>query len=376
MAEWSLPVSTSRSARASEGDWEQMEAFLRGGWWPNFLVEYPEANVLYRKMLRLSLHVNSGKEPQEARNAILKAQGNDPYWHGAFGGLYFPHLRAEVQRHLIDAQVLVDGAYHRGRGWAYLRHLDWDGDGRDEIRVELPDQSWVLDPAEGGCLLYRDDKPTRWSTADVVSRRLQAYHAGLDEAPIHDPHPRRWLVDHLLAGDVTPSRFHDCDYSELLDLPFAAYTVTEAAEERGSAVVHLSAASGRLAKRIEAEDRSMKVSYHLEQLPPGRFGPELPIATSSGALRVDGGPWQGIADPLELAGHRFRFRDDGRKANVVISLRQPGHLFSIPLHSLTRSNGSFATIMQGVVLWPHWTTNGRGSYEMTIEIGDTGEEPA
>ena len=184
MSEWSpLPETVGVGPGSEDGrnrDWSPGEAFRWEGWWPDFLIRYPEAAALYRKMLRVSDHVAAGKEAPEAHAELLKAQGKD---HFQPGGLYSPHVRATAHRHLITAQTMIDANHHRGRAWTYLRHLDWDADGRDEVEVELPDQAWVLDPAEGGCLLYYDDKPTRWSIGDVVARSYEPYHTEAAETP-------------------------------------------------------------------------------------------------------------------------------------------------------------------------------------------------
>jgi len=74
---------------------------VRGTLWRNFLVRYPESNRMHKKMLALSaLHraLAPGRGSRKvdlvaARRAIGRAQCNDAYWHGVFGGLYLPHLR-------------------------------------------------------------------------------------------------------------------------------------------------------------------------------------------------------------------------------------------------------------------------------------------
>ncbi|PYU07201.1 MAG: hypothetical protein DMG34_04475 [Acidobacteria bacterium] len=45
------------------------------------------------------------QEIAEARELLLRAQCNDAYWHGVFGGLYAPHLRTEIWRSLIRAEA-------------------------------------------------------------------------------------------------------------------------------------------------------------------------------------------------------------------------------------------------------------------------------
>jgi alpha-amylase len=301
----------------------------------------------------------------------LKAQGHDPYWHGTFGGLYFPHLRSAANRHLIRAQKLIDAAHHRGRAWSYVRQLDWDADNREEIEVELPDQSWVLDPAEGGCLLYFDDKPSQWAISDVVARRFEPYHVELPEPPTYDRGARRWLIDHILPATATVESFDSGTCKELLPLSGTTYEIEETTEGRGSARIELSALSGGIRKTIEAEDQKLQIGYRIAGLPAGRFGPELPVSVweGGGQIRADGGPWQEVDQPLTLAGHRFRLRHRGIDTYVLVALRQPGSMFCTPIRTVVRGDEGFASIQQGVVMWPHWSTTGEGHYEMTIEIG-------
>jgi hypothetical protein len=49
-------------------------------------------------------------------------------------------------------------------------------------------------------------------------------------------------------------------------------------------------------------------------------------------------------------------------------------MFSIPIRTETREGTGFASLMQGIVLWPHWSTGGDGNYEMTIEVGEAAVE--
>ncbi len=134
----------------------------------------------------------------------------------------------------------------------------------------------------------------------------------------------------------------------------------------------MSALQGTVRKVIEAEDRSMQIRYHLSGLPEGRFGPELPVNVWEGAgeIRADGGKWQAVDQPLTLAGHRFRLRHKGLETYLLVALRQPGAMFCAPIRTSVRGDEGFTSILQGVVLWPHWSTNGDGHYEMTIEVGE------
>ena len=45
-----------------------------------------------------------------ARQALYRGQCNCPYWHGAFGGIYLPHLRNAIYNQLIACDNLLDQA--------------------------------------------------------------------------------------------------------------------------------------------------------------------------------------------------------------------------------------------------------------------------
>src|SRR5204863_426384 len=69
--------------------------------WRAFLAKYPEANALHKRMLIVSEELarrsilDASPEVRQAQQNLWRAQTNDVYWHGVFGGLYLPHLRAD-----------------------------------------------------------------------------------------------------------------------------------------------------------------------------------------------------------------------------------------------------------------------------------------
>src|SRR2546427_10640356 len=81
MEAWALPADAVARLVALERDLggERVAgpdgAFLRGGHWRNFLVKYPEANRMHKKMLALSALCRARGDPPAARRAIGRAQG-------------------------------------------------------------------------------------------------------------------------------------------------------------------------------------------------------------------------------------------------------------------------------------------------------------
>jgi alpha-amylase len=193
MMEWVLPTPTRLQYYNLRREFENrpdLLLFLRGGGWRGFLRKYPESNLLHKKMLRTSACVaavptrrNSPEhraQLAEARDLLLRAQGNDAYWHGVFGGLYAPHLRTEVWRNLVRAEALVD-QLTPGRNMPRVELLDYDADGDAELLFSAPEYQALLKPSDGGTIAAFDFRPCSATLLNSVQRRVEAYHSRLRE---------------------------------------------------------------------------------------------------------------------------------------------------------------------------------------------------
>ena len=115
---------------------------MRGGFWRNFRVKYPEANEMYTRMMMVSRRLQAaidagarGTLVEQARTALYRGQCNCAYWHGAFGGIYLPHLRNAIYHQLIAADNLLDRALDRPETWVELTADDYNFDGRQEVQL-------------------------------------------------------------------------------------------------------------------------------------------------------------------------------------------------------------------------------------------------
>lgn len=188
MLEWVLPPAAAaayartRAAALAGSDPEAVRAFVRGPLWDMFLARYPEADQLHKHVLWTSRRVRAlppgtqGRE--EALRSVLRAQCNCAYWHGLFGGLYFPHLRQGVTRSLLDADALL--AWTEGEG-VRAEAVDLDGDMEQEVIVRSRTTQAFFRPSDGGTLVELDFLPTRFNVTNVVSRWREAYHEGRDQ---------------------------------------------------------------------------------------------------------------------------------------------------------------------------------------------------
>ncbi|MEP6688967.1 MAG: alpha-amylase/4-alpha-glucanotransferase domain-containing protein, partial [Gemmatimonadales bacterium] len=243
-----------------------------------------------------------------------RAQCNDAYWHGVFGGLYLPHLRDAIWRNLAEAEA----GLRQSEGLAY-DVLDLDGDGNDEIWIHSPAFSALVSPARGGAVeeytIFRDGI----NYANTLTRRREAYHdlalergaerqaaedggtasshdieAGprLDVRPPLDPDDRALFVDRLLPGGVSLSDYTAGDYWAILSWARrrCAYTVER---RKGGVEVVCTVADGRarLEKRIrcDADGRlGVRWTWDPEAAEAGdRFATEMSLA---GPVRLTAAP--------------------------------------------------------------------------------------
>jgi hypothetical protein len=159
---------------------------------------------MHKKMLALSRLCRERGDPPAARRAIGRAQCNDAYWHGVFGGLYLPHLRAAIWRELARAE----GELRRGEPLAW-EECDLDHDGAAELWIYSAAFSALVSPARGAALeeLTQFNEPGNY--ADTLTRRPEAYHeptsptSPTPPTPPTDPEPRALLQERVWAPGVT-----------------------------------------------------------------------------------------------------------------------------------------------------------------------------
>ena len=177
MESWALPPDAALRLARLQRDLGEARmagpdgALVRGAHWLNFLVKYSESNRMHKKMQALSALCRRRGNPAEARRAIGRAQCNDAYWHGVFGGLYLPHLRDAVWREL----ALAEAELRRGKGLAW-EVLDFDCDGHPEIWVHSESFSAIVSPVRGAAVEEYTLFRSGINYANVLTRRREAYH--------------------------------------------------------------------------------------------------------------------------------------------------------------------------------------------------------
>ena len=331
MEGWSLPPDAALRLIRLEQDLGEERlagpdgALIRGAHWRNFLVKYSESNRMHKKMMALSLLCRRRGDPPAARRAIGRAQCNDAYWHGVFGGLYLPHLREAIWSNL----ALAESELRRGEA-LQVEVLDLDGDGHDEIWVHSDQFSALLSPARGGTLEEYTIFATGVNYANTLTRRREAYHETAEHAPPLDADPRAIFVDRVLPSGLTLEQYAGGDYApghSWARRP-ASFTI-ERQDDTIEIACSFSSPTGEqtLEKRFEfAANGIFRVSYEWDVSigqPNDSFAPELSLFAPLD-LRPD--PEAEIwTFPIETVAQSERGFDRTKQGDSV-TLRWPVHL--------------------------------------------------
>ncbi|MDI6740062.1 MAG: DUF1926 domain-containing protein, partial [Candidatus Edwardsbacteria bacterium] len=354
-----------------EGSYEKFMPFIKGGIWRNFLTKYPEANNLYRKMLLVSDKVRDAGT--EARRELYRGQCNCAYWHGIFGGLYLPHLREALYRHLIRAENLSTVLIESPK----IEVFDFDGDGHDEILLSNEKMNLYLAPAQGGTIFEWDLRDKEYNLLDALSRRPENYHAkikkhrsdasgagksiheamaakesGLDKLLHYDDGRRAGLVSRLLSAnatldDVVAGRH----YSDLLGGMWE-----HSIDEKNSSIA---VALGKEHHGIRCEKRitfkntgSFKIGISFKNENPGRVEIRPAVEFNLGLLSSGFGRYCRLDDkrlttePLDAPAEdasisQLSVHDNHRKTVIDFSWDKPMDLWRYPVETVSQSEAGF-----------------------------------
>ncbi len=419
MGEWALPADAASALEAAKAevsrlaDGERLAELLRGGFWRSFLVKYPEVGDTYWKMLRLSraLHGALAQHPDDARLArgqvaLWRAQANDAYWHGVFGGCYLPHLRRAVKSSLLDAErSLVEAGAAAEIAWT---REDGDGDGRAEVYVRTRSLAVTLEPEAGGMITELGYFPAGLDVADVLARRPEAYHekvraragASVSDAAhtIHaDAMPKEAGLDALLAydglrrGSLIEGLLPEAGGALDPIAPWGGARGVIGAERLectvqdggGGVSIVLSRTPTpdlplAIEKRVTIRDATIEVRYRLRpagQRLAGRWAVQWNLALTAGNapdryLDLAGHPTLGstgrVAD-LEAV----TLVDEWAGVEARLGWSPAAELAWGPVETVSLSEGGFERIYQGTALLLVWRLDLRSDEERTLEAAVT-----
>ncbi|MDR0776876.1 MAG: DUF1926 domain-containing protein [Azonexus sp.] len=371
MNEWTLPMPAAGiyaellASEQAAGCGERCRPFLRGGIWRNFLSRYPEANWLHKRMLGLSSRLAELPTlPSALTAALYRAQANDAYWHGLFGGLYLPHLRRAVWSNLVELEAGLDALQARPA----VQTLDPDLDGHAEIFIHNPELQVVVrdDGLAAACELssYR----LRHNFADSLRRYHEHYHDRIGRTPskhqgdgIASAHDIVRCKHPISAADIVPDALpRVLCLDRLNDVAVTDYQTTE------TAMAHF--VRPGIVKRYAINAGTLTVDWEFTDLAGHGFVTELNLAMPScdGFLGryvlADGSIGGGFGQPLQLAqlaqlaneAESLTLEDGVLGGRLILRTNQAVALECRPHQTVSQSEAGFEKIMQSVELRLRW----------------------
>ena len=427
MTEWALPseqlVEYERIAHEmrDHSEWPFMKRFMRGGFWRNYKVKYPEADEMYCRMMIVSRRLQEmielglgGETIEKARIELYRAQCNCAHWHGAFGGLYLPHLRNAVYSHLIAADNLLEKAAGRPETWIEAAADDFNFDARHEVRLSNDKVVAMVTPSYGGHLAELDVRKIQLNLLATLARRPEAYHRkvlggareksdhvasihervvfkhpDLDKRLQYDDHLRKSLVDLFYDNDVTPDAVLSGAAPQRGDFLNSVY---EARIRRNPDRIQVQLSRDGLAcgapvritkgLTLDAGSSTLQVAYLLENLPqnqPLHFAVELNFAGLPAGVDdryfcdLDGNRLGQLGAQLDLADvFGLNLIDEWRGLEVGLKMSRKTRFWTFPIETVSQSESGFELVHQSVAVLPHWLVeadkDGRWSVTMQLAL--------
>ncbi len=428
MTEWAQPV-----IRQTEHDdlvhsidqhpqWKMIESFMAGGFWRNFKVKYPETNHMYARMMYVSGLLQQARDNgvnqqviDAAQDHLYQGQCNCPYWHGAFGGIYLPHLRNAIYQHLINAETLLERAMGRAEKWVEATTADYLFDRRTETRLANEQLVAWISGSSGGQIYELDLRNIGHNLNASIARREELYHskvrrgqpqgdqatasihdrvvfkqADLDKQLHYDSRLRNSLIDHFWDEDVQLNAIACGEAMERGDFADGSYETrirrnpdriqVQMIRQGNAWGIPLTITKG---VTLNAGSDELEIAYLIEGLPQDRalhFGIEFNFAGLPDGQddrfysSADGQVLGQMQSQLSLSDARsIQLTDGWLGLNIGLESDQVGGVFTYPVQTVSQSEAGFELVHQCVSVQPHWLIRGdaNGNWATVMKLSLT-----
>ena len=343
----------------------------------------------------------------EAWDEIYKAQCNDCYWHGMFGGIYLQFLRFSVYSHLINAEKLIDekSAIIWGTEGIYvtITPLDFNKDSKMDVLIESNILNAYIDPSEGGTLFELDYKPKSYNLLNTLTRWHEAYHDKekvQDEEIMIDRYRRSMLRLRFFHEDVSLKQLEADTYYEFGDFVDGEFFMKRSEKEGQTAIIEMERegnvkdpdTDNRIpctinktvlveenkilvqlkgtfnTKNTKALKRILKNLYVAVDL-PFFFNGDTTKFTWECAGFITKDIKEGILDPFEYKGTDFKAYDESYDLKFEIMLSSSTgeiNVFKFPIVAFAYTDEGYKRIYQGINVTPRFKLD--KSFEIEVQL--------
>jgi alpha-amylase len=428
MAEWVLSTEATMVYEGYKQHQPVSSEFTLnpGGFWRNFLVKYPEINIMYSKMMQVSHTISSlstgqlcKKDKQklaDAQRELYRGQGNCAYWHGVFGGFYLPHLRHAIYHHLINAEEIVSAmGTPQNKSKSRIDMADFDYDGYSELRFSNKAINCYFKPSQGATLYEMDIIPKKFNPLATIRRRQESYHQkilqaqgqnsvtnvttihdivlskvkGLENLLYYDNYPRQSLLDHFLNKNTVLKNFACCHYDEEGDFLREEYKVyvhpdnTSVQFHRDGSLKQSELIYPiRVVKNISFDstnNQTLLIDYEIINTSSDYFetifAPEFNLSMLAGNApdRFYYNSKNDSLGPLITEGESnnekmFGIKDLFQKIDIYFRLTKPAQIWYFPVQTVSQSESGFELVYQSSVILPRWKIKLSPKEKWTVRI--------
>ncbi len=412
MADWALEAGAARRyAQARNALRDDLAPLVAAPAWRNFFAKYPESNGLHKRMLIVSEELarrsilDSSAEVRAARQNLWRGQSNDVYWHGVFGGIYLPHLRADAYASLLKAERILSE-----RRVASGEQRDYDVDGHDEY-IFRGNTGAVFVHVQGAAVIEWDLYPPAVNLVDTLARRPEAEHEmlrraeragkvlvgkaaeretksihetvrakerGLSKLLEYDPARRAFFQDSFRVGRDGPVVLHALYYS--LTPQREARTVSLILEPPARALASVPGFGIRKDIRIADEGLAAGVRYRLRNEGEDTISVTFTSASNVGLLGE-----HSAADSITLGTRRatpakaiearnvaqIAVHCETRHFDLAFAIDPPAQASSRPIYSVTNSEQGFERVYQQTEIACTWSVDIEPDSHVDLEIRAT-----
>ncbi len=388
MNEWTLPAAAAEvyaqllEREKAEGNLAAHRPFLRGGIWRNFLSRYPEANWMHKRMLALSARLAALPETAATpalRELLYRAQANDAYWHGLFGGLYLPHLRRSVWHDLLRLEAALERISPRPGS----ETSDIDLDGCDETFLRSASLQAVIRDDGHGAVHELAAYAFGHNFGDTLRRHSEHYYRKLGRAPaaatasggIPSAHDRIDFKHDIFPQDTVPDAAPRAIFVDWLGgadgpaTPLADYVSGDGANFAATA------GGGRISKHLAVDQNRLSASYRFDGAAPAAFTCRINLAMpscdgfSGRYILADGRIPCGFGQDLVLdAATELSLDDRELRGRLVFRSSRPVRIEAAPHHTVSQSEAGFEKIMQAACLTVSWSPAPGDETTLSLEV--------
>ncbi|MDR2900150.1 MAG: DUF1926 domain-containing protein [Treponema sp.] len=364
---WAMDANSRRKFQAPEDAAPQSTTFYPGAMAKQFLVQYPEANGIYSKMMYISMLISQlrGDKSRKltAREELWKAQGCDSFCHIGEGGIYRNTIRKAVYKSLLEAEKIT----REKRDFIpSLAVFDFTLDGESEYLFQNKDINAYV-KSLGAVIFELDYLPKAWNYLDTFSRRKESY---IDTKTIEDTYRRSAFSDRLVPANITFQDAFASNFGNHRLCVLEPYSILDMDRSHQKANFKLSANPDLPFGNIEIEKHyhlkkdSINVSYTITNQGDSetifQFIPEIDLSFFGESEKFQRILTLGDSEKVPVS------MDDGNlntasglelqdmKNEVVITLLfdTPSNVWILPIRTLCRINGNITEQYQSTCVMP------------------------